>query len=151
MFSPGASDWHSNPRSLLIYRTLYFLCHEIIEWLGLERSCSSNALLQAGLPPTRSGSPVPNVLIDLGYLLELCDILRGKKIFWIVSNELTPQISREYHAMLDWRGLSFLRFTKWLFFFFSSDCDLWRRTHKGINMAFKGEDHLDSLPLPVQR
>lgn len=35
--------------------------------------------------------------------------------------------------------------------FFFLDCDLWRRKHKGINMAFKGEDHLDSLPLPVQR
>ncbi|XP_071895430.1 protein inscuteable homolog isoform X2 [Anas platyrhynchos] len=28
---------------------------------------------------------------------------------------------------------------------------LWKSIHKRINMAFKGEDHLDSLPLPVQR
>ncbi|XP_066853536.1 protein inscuteable homolog isoform X3 [Anser cygnoides] len=32
-----------------------------------------------------------------------------------------------------------------------SDSSLWKSIHKRINMAFKGEDHLDSLPLPVQR
>lgn len=67
-----------------MYRTLYFLCSKIIEWLGLVRSSNSNALLQAGLPSTRSatrlGSPVPNVLTGSGYLLELCGILR-KKVF----------------------------------------------------------------------
>ncbi|NXL87553.1 INSC protein, partial [Alectura lathami] len=34
---------------------------------------------------------------------------------------------------------------------FFLDSSLWRSIHKRINMAFKGEDHVDSLPLPVQR
>lgn len=73
-----------------MYRTLYFLCSEIIEWLGLERSSSFNALLQAGLPPTRSGtrsgSPVPTVLTGSGYLMELCGILRKKSFeFFLMS------------------------------------------------------------------